>query len=148
MMTNRTTTSTWSTPLSIVEDSVPRAGNIVALDSYTFGYTGLRVVFANSELGMRSVGLNGAIFGNGTWNGRSLPGFAGTNILDPDSGVGVNTYGALSQIYTRNNVTGALNQFYTVYNTTTGQGSGYSKYFLGFRRKRYERIERLEERVS
>jgi hypothetical protein len=141
-MTNRTATSAWSTPLSIVEDAVPRAGNIVALDSYTFGYTGLRVVFSDSELGMRSVGLNGAIFGNGTWNGRSLPGFAGTNVLDPDSGVGVNTYGALSQIYTRNNVTGALNQFYTVYNTTTGQGSGYSKCFPGLRQTRCDEVIR------
>jgi hypothetical protein len=125
MMVNRTTTGPWSSPLNVLSDAVVRAGNMVALDSYMYSYNSLRVVFASSDFGMRSVGLNGGVYGNGTWNGRSIPGYTPSGTIDADSGVGVNSYAATSQIFTRNNVTGALNQWYKIYNSTTGQSLGY-----------------------
>jgi hypothetical protein len=125
MMVNRTSAGPWTSPLNVVTDTVVRSTNIVALDCFTTGYNGLRVSFASSEFGMRWAGLNGAIFGNGTWNGQSAPGFSISDTVDPDSGVGMHAYASTSQMFTRNNVSGGLNLWYTIYNMTTGAPQGY-----------------------
>jgi hypothetical protein len=132
-MVNRTTTTSWTAPYVILRDDIPKAGNLVGLDTFIYGGNGksaVRVVYASVQSGVRLIGVNNSgRFGDGFWTGQSDTSFASGNTTDPDSGIGANFYASTLQIFTRNNATGALNQFYTVFNMTSGAGDPSRKFF-------------------
>lgn len=132
-MVNRTTTSSWTAPYVILRDDVPKAGNLVGLDTFIFGGNGksaVRIIYASAQSGVRLIGVNNSgRFGDGFWTGQSDTSFASGNTTDPDSGIGANFYASSLQVFTRNNATGALNQFYTAFNMTSGAGDPSRKSF-------------------